>query len=106
MKPKKYQDIEILTEVNVSSTSNYSFKGVCNWGRFDYSGGYFFRKGRREDWITWEPPKYFIEQVKRQIGKMARAGSFKFFEYNQDRVKRYENLRYHDPEYVEYLKGW
>jgi hypothetical protein len=108
----KYTEIKIYDgEVNVSSSSHYTYKGSCresgHWLSFDTDGYYFFRRDHRssEDWRDWEPPAYMVAQVRQQIGQLTREDKFKYFEYNQDRVKRFDGLRYHYQEYVDHIKA-
>ena len=57
----------------------------------------------RGHWFTWTAPQYLIAEADRLIAQGCREGRFKFYEYDRDGNKRYENLRYHDGEHVQWL---
>lgn len=109
---RKFFDIHIDDEINVSSTSNYHVRvfykvhgagGIFREGR-DYwlENQWFLGKGKYLDfWLT--APAYLTAAVNRQLVEALRAGRIKFFEYDRDKNKRYDNLRYHEPEAVEWL---
>lgn len=103
---RKYTGIRVLHEVYCSSTSDYTFRCVCNFGRFNYMPELAYPaeiKGKNGLWIQWRAPKYVCQEVERQIAEMAETNQFKVYEYDRDRNKRYTDLRYHDPEF---FKSW
>lgn len=52
-------------------------------------------------------PRYVISEIQRQLLPILKDGSARVYEYDQDGVKRWQALRYHDPKWVSYTnKGF
>lgn len=97
MPQPKYAHIYVSRQVNVSSSGHYHLEVSWDGGGRDYSIG----DGFLTDEGTWAgAPQYLEQEVKRQIAEMFRDGSAKFFEYDLQGNKRWENLRYHNPAQV------
>jgi hypothetical protein len=105
MTERKYK-VKVLTWVNCSSSMNYTFYVSSNHGSLHYSDGYFFRKGKRGEWLVWNNPPHYLEvEIQRQIAEMHRAGEFKVFEYDRDGNERKTDLRYHESEHFASVCG-
>lgn len=99
---RRYSNVRILTEVYVTSHADYWFKVMMDGGPSRSYCPHVGFEGRGH-WITWEGPKYLIDEVDRQIAQGCRDGRFKFYERDRDGNKRYDNLRYHDDEHVQWF---
>lgn len=109
MPAKKYQNITVSKQVNVSSSYHYHFTVKWDGGGRDYSLRVGFLTNHQYNPYTWEAaPKYLEREVERQILAMFEDKTAVFYEYDRDGNKRYENLRYWSQEdvdhYIESLK--
>jgi hypothetical protein len=94
---RRYLNIWVSRQVNISSTGHYHFKVYWDGDYRDYSLGVGFLG--KEPFFDWNgAPAYLQNEVERQIVEMFKEGTAKFYEYDQDRNKRYTNLRYYYPE--------
>jgi hypothetical protein len=103
MRERKYTQVYVLSEVNVSSTRHYSFRVTIKEATRLHR---VFYDGLRGFWTeTTNPrfPQYVIRECQRQTMSRLLSDDTRYFEYDRDGNKRYENLRYHDPEFV---KQW
>lgn len=99
MKPRKFHSIQIHRHANVTSTGHYGWEVSYR----DTSGN------RHHRWyhyglmkpMEFKAPKYLIAEVERLIAADIENGITVFYEFDRDGNKRYENLRYHDPDYVQ-----
>jgi len=98
---RKYREFRIAAGINVSSTGHWWLTvSMSVWNRSGYRVGY--ERG------TWGPgfdflydrdrelqlPRYAIAAIECALLDLLKSGHAAFYEYNQDKVKRYENLRY------------
>lgn len=102
---RKYGNVTIASECNVSSSHNCHINFWCDAGRFFWSDGYVMRGLKNGDCAPVDAPKYLLRDLDAKIAQAARDGRLKFFEYNRDGIKRYENLRYFHDEMLEWLKA-
>lgn len=100
---RKYRNIKVSSEINVSSTGHFTARvmwtGGARWYALD--DGFLSNSPNMHDWNS--APKYLIDETKRQIANMIKDGTAKFFEYDRDKNRRYENLRYYDPEHAQWV---
>jgi hypothetical protein len=100
MPQHKYTQVYVMSEVNVSSTRHYSFrvtiKEATRLHRVYYDGSKEFWTERAFPRF----PQYVVRECQRQVMSRLLSDETRYFEYDRDRNKRYENLRYHDPEHV------
>lgn len=100
----KYTKIVISSTIYVSSTCHY------------FATVFFLENGVSKRATLCIPsdldksaplPAYAKEQIKRQIRHKVEAGEMSFHEYDKEGNKRWENLRYYDPEVMpEMVKDW
>jgi hypothetical protein len=104
MKPRKYRNVTVYTKVNVSSSYHHWF----SVGITEYKDDEPQRRRR----FTWsfefglEPrsmPQYVKREIERQVLDGIRAGSFIWYEVDRDGNERYDNLRYHSCEAVQFI---
>lgn len=109
MKPRKYTNIQVWDGIYCSSTTDYSVDVTylengkrtrrtfwVNQNCFDGLGNQF----------TWETaPKYLLHDVNQALYLMLSAGDYQVYEIDRDGEKRYENLRYHMPNYLLRMVG-
>jgi hypothetical protein len=103
MAGRRFTDIGVSKQVNVSSSGHYSF---------DVS---FAESGRRKSYLwfvgdtylirksvtgvpTRNVPQYVLTALEREARRHFLNGDLKVYEYDRDGIKRYTDLRYHDPE--------
>lgn len=95
---RKYTNITVSKHVYVTSTGHYEARVMWTGGMAYYALGMGLLTTTG---YTWDrAPKYLVSEAQRLIAEMFRDGSAKFYEYDRDHNKRYDNLRYHDPEVV------
>lgn len=109
MVERKYRNASIESGVYVSSTGHWFFS--VSWdihnregvkvGRHggDWDGDHAFLRGVKSD-IPTRLPDYLNDELDRCVYEKLKAGELRFYEYNRDGVKRYENLRYVDTEII------
>lgn len=98
---RKFRDIRVLSKCYVNSQADYFFHAVAT----AYRNNRAIRRWR----FTWswsfglEPrgPKYLEKEIMLQIAEMLNENGVVFYEYTKDGDKRFDNLRYHDPEYAQ-----
>lgn len=101
----KFTDIKVDNEVYVSSSGGYSTDVFMreNGKRITWSfwidGGQFVGV----NWGSGNFPVYVWKEVYRQLAERLADPKTRFYEYNQDRVRRWTNLRYYDAEFVKHL---
>lgn len=101
---RKYINISVSSEINVSSSGHFSVH--VSWrgskGRlYDFDCG--FMTNHEYNAINWEgAPQYLIRETLRQIVEMITTRAAKYYEYDRDGNKRYENLRYYEPELAQW----
>src|SRR5512145_2001717 len=105
MKPA-YTDIRVLKAIYVSSAGHY-----CAHVRYTHRRrrrtrdvtlsdvGVMYMKGMGEIVV----PAYVTQEIARQVLEMMADGSASYYEYNRDGEKRYECLRYHAQENVDWI---
>lgn len=110
---RKFINVRVWTHINISSSGHYfaemSYTEVDRDGKIrrtwsrDYcvSDDIFLALSPYQD--EWSAPKYVYEAVHSQLIDLHEKGKLKFFEYDRDKNKRYENLRYHEPEHWQWL---
>jgi len=96
---RRYSNVRVLTDVRVMSDGHYWLTVIMDGGpRRSYSPTFGF-EGR--GWYpTWEGPQYLIAETDRLIAEGCRNGTFRFYEHDQEGQRRYDGLRYHDPEQI------
>lgn len=89
----KYTDISISSEVYVDSQCNYHFRvRAQHWGK--RGGGWVYQTGfGMEDFE--DAPQYLLRRVRESVVQVLKDPKTIFHEYDQQRTKRYTNLRYH-----------
>jgi hypothetical protein len=105
MAERRYTDVRIVDEIYVSSSADYFATVVFkdkgkHQSREYWLAGTFLGRGEHMEWNG--APRYFEAEVRHKIGELLKGDKVRFYEYNQDRVKRYENLRYHAPELLQH----
>lgn len=102
MPQPKYTQVFVLSEVNVSSTRHYSFrvtiKEATRLHRVYYDGLKSFWTEKAYPRF----PQYVVQECQRQVMSRLLSDDTRYFEYDRDGNKRYEELRYHDPEFVKH----
>lgn len=97
----RFTNVRLRKEVRVMSNGHYWFRVSMDGGRtrdyapdtgFDGLGNSF----------SWAAPKYLIAETDRLIADGCATGYFVFYEHDQDGNRRYDNLRYHDPEHIQW----
>lgn len=105
----KYEDIHASNEINCSSSGHYTVKV---WYTDTEDGKRWMRHFSLEDYMFcsvkqyldyWRAPFYLTLEVMRQLQNWLKDGTLKVYEYNRDGVKRYEDLRYHEPAHLKWL---
>jgi len=108
MRPRKYTNINILSEVYVDSSQTYHFMVQCDvWGKRLYNPNLLsYQIGFGFDDLP-NAPRYLKDKVKAKILERLKSPDAKFYEKDRDGWKRYTGLRYHDAEslarQIEYL---
>ncbi len=102
MPQPKYTEVSVLSEVNVSSTRHYSFRVVIKEANKIHRVFYDGSKGFWTETTHPRFPQYVIRECQRQTMSRLLSDDTRYFEYDRDGNKRYENLRYHDPEFVKH----
>lgn len=103
MPQHKYTQVFVTSEVNVSSTGHYSFHVIIVEATRLHR---LYYDGLRSFWTeTTDPrfPEYVIRECQYQVMNLLLSDKTRYYEYDRDGNKRYENLRYHD---VERVKRW
>jgi hypothetical protein len=107
MHQKRYTDVRIIDEIYVSSSMDYFatvvFKDQGKHQSRDYWLGsqQFLGRGDHMEWNG--APAYFQNEVKAKLVELLKSGKVKFYEYDRDKNKRYEDLRYHWPGMVDHF---
>lgn len=98
MKARKFHSVEVSRQCNVSSSGHYHWQvWYRDLSNKRYHRHYCYNVG---DPLDFKAPAYLVAEVERLIASDIEAGITRFFEYEQYGSKRFENLRYHDPDYV------
>ena len=102
MPKRKYKNIRISRECNVSSTSHYGLKvwweGGCRI--FDPFNEFFFTNVKYNA-VDWQrAPKYLVNEAVRLFALAVLNDGMTFYEYDRDGNSRFKDLRYHDPDMV------
>lgn len=106
MSRRVHRNIKVLHDVYCNSQGHFEFFAYSTAGPFavcDSGGG---ERLGKSGWDLWDVPIYVDNEVRRQVGELARAGKLHFYEHDRDGDKRYDNLRYVDQEHVEWIKTW
>ena len=101
---KRFGMFGVANEINVSSSFNYT---VDVWFWETVKGGGAVRKSywydpqfgllsKSKNHHGREVPQYVLDALDEQLRIKWRAGWLRFFEYDRDGCKRYEDLRYHE----------
>lgn len=101
----KYTQIYVTSEVYVNSQSDYTFYAhIKGYGKvaYDPSVGFYVPESRQNPSMN-RFPLYVRREVDRQVLERLLSSDTRYHEYDRDGNKRYENLRYHDIERVNYL---
>lgn len=108
-KPPKYTNVTVSKQVYVSSHFDYFVDVTFTVdGRrrgkksFDMRDGWFL--GERLG--QWDAPQYVRREVGKQLIAVLRDPETRYYEYDRDGNKRYENLRYWDAESVAQMADW
>lgn len=97
MKIYNLESVWVSTLCYVSSSGHYHWDvGYSDTRGKRYTGSYCYGFGLYERCI----PKYLETEIEKRIADMLESGTTKFHEYDRDGNKRFENLRYHLPEYI------
>jgi len=102
MSARKYGEISVFKDVYVSSSCDYHFHlHIQGYGRviYDPSMGFYVEDSQQDPSMN-RFPQYVRREVDRQILERFKAADTIYYEYDRDHNKRYENLRYHDNERV------
>jgi hypothetical protein len=108
MAERVYTILRVHTAINVSSSSDY-FGGVI----YTYHDKRIYRDvhlnngtvmGLNDSWDV-KMPQYFMRELWRLYREVLAEGA-KFYEYDRDKNKRWENLRYHDQRMVDHMIEW
>lgn len=105
---RRFTHINVSAYVNVSSSCNYTAEvyfyeaGVFKSYWYDPQIGL---ESKSQNHFTRNVPKYVTQAIENELRRSLETGRLKFFEYNQDGVERYHDLRYADPEYFARLIG-
>ena len=106
MKKRAYVDIQVFREINVSSSGHYfgKMRYVHNGRRItlevDLSNGVVMGK-RNFDAI--QLPQYVLRRVWELYLEAFEKGHNRYFEYDRDGNKRYDDLRYYSHESVDWI---
>lgn len=109
----RYQNIRVGPSVYVSSTSHYFARvrietwqnGECVERRSrDYCLGEHTLEAVPGHYGEVRYPNYVIREINLQLLTKLESGELRFFEYDRDRNQRFENLRYHNDDRLEWLK--
>lgn len=105
MRSRKYQDIKVSSQVNVSSSSHYHFTVYLS-----QTTGYIKPRRLKEFYsfnvynrIDTQFPKYVQHEVKAQMLELVKSGKADYFEYDRDGNERREDFRYHDQHHVDWM---
>lgn len=99
-----YTDIRVHREINVSSSFDYFVKVYYKHNGQRMSRDYWITGGALESLQntgTVKVPRYVMHEVDAQLLDLMKSGRAKYYEYDRDGHKRYEDLRYYDPERVQ-----
>lgn len=106
VRKRAYQDVQVLRDVYVSSTGHYTgaVRFVRHGQRFKYdvdlSGGLtVFGRGLNEIKL----PKYVMNRIRELYLEAFEHGHNQYHEYDREGNKRYEDLRYHSQEAVNWI---
>lgn len=97
---KRFALFGAAREVNVSSSFNYTADvwfweaGVRKSYWYDPQIGL---ESKSQNHHGREVPKYVTEAIEAELRRLYQNGEIRFFEYDRDGNKRYENLRYCEP---------
>ncbi len=100
---RRFQNIRVSKQVYVNSMTQYS------------THVYFTEAGKRKHYL-WgirdsclttangrldhrRVPKYVMDAIMREMLRLTTDEQLTFYEYDRDGEKRYDGLRYHEPEY-------
>lgn len=112
MTEPKFFDVWIDNEIYVSSTGHYTarvgYKVRGVGGIFREARDYMLENqwflGKRETLDFWlSAPAYLTTEANRLLVELLSSGRARFCEVDRDGNKRYEQLRYHEPERVAWL---
>lgn len=101
-KGRRY-DVRILHDVYCTSSYNHYGAVVISGGgttrrrEYDFDGAGILRAdgyGRFKGY-----PAYVYREAAQKFAEAHAQGKLRVYEYNRDEQKRYENLRYHDPDW-------
>ena len=100
---KKYDQFATRGDVNVSSSGHYFVSVFYGKDGFGHTGHFNLN---HKEFVGESGPikvsKYIVEGAIQAITEALKANKLSFYEYGREGRKRYENLRYHDPEVIEH----
>lgn len=95
----KYTNIHVWNRVNCSSSGHYTAHVTMTGGPSRY---YSLESGflsNSDNYALWETaPAYLEHEVKRQLIKMIEDNTIIIYENDRNGCARTENLRYHEPD--------
>ena len=105
-----YSVISVNNNVYVNSSGYYIFDVMFSWKGKRRTGQYdpmhpalVMTDGDRIS-IVNKYPNYLRSEIARAAFSLLQSGTVRFYEYNQDGDRRYENLRYHSDERLKECK--
>lgn len=102
----KYE-VVVANNINCSSTGHYYVLVTIDGGDkrdaryFDIQEFFLMHKN---DYLPYHGyPQYVYWSIAYQLKTQLDSGTLKVYEYNQDKRRRYKDLRYHNQEHLEHL---
>lgn len=103
---RQYINIRVHRDINVSSSGHYTAHVTYTQMRNDGTIGRTWSRHFMPDNVgflalephqgDWKAPKYVIDQTCLGLLSLHDKGKLRFYEYDQERNKRFEELRYHE----------
>lgn len=99
---RKFSEVSVVHEIYCSSSFDH-FVGIVYRENGEWRSRDFWIDGRAllgKRGLSVEIPQYFLDDILRGLLQALKDG-VKVCEYDRDGNKRFEGLRYHDPEWIQ-----
>lgn len=106
MSARRFTHVRLLNAVRVMSDGHLIVTVIMDGGpRRAYSPDYheFEALPSAPSGITWAAPDYLYTVVDALVVDLLSGDRVKYYECDRDGTRRYEGLRYHDPERIAWL---
>lgn len=109
MKHRKYTNVRVWDGIYCTSTYNYFVtvtwleNGKHTRREMQVNDGSFDGFGTQWEWNG--APKYLMNEIWAALWLMVQADDCRVYEKDREGERRYENLRYHEPNYLKRMVG-